>query len=74
MGEKKRERVDSLSPRLRIYSPRLEEVRLVDGAVKITVIFGQRGQVDLNGCEKRSVRAELWSRASPARERLERVN
>lgn len=64
----------SLSPRLRIYSPRLEEVRLVDGPVEITVIFGQRGDVDLNGCEKRRVRVELWSGAPPARERLEWVN
>lgn len=60
----------SLSPRLRIYSPRLEEVRLVDGPAIVTVIFGQRGGIELNGSEKRRVCVERCVVAPPARQRL----
>lgn len=58
MGREKREVGYTLSPRLRIYSPRLEEVRLTDGLVTVTVIFGQRVEVGVNGREKRRVR--VW--------------
>lgn len=70
MGRDERGGLLSLSPRLRIYSPRLEEVRLVDGPATVTVIFGQRGGIELNGCEKRRVCVERCVGAPPARQRL----
>ncbi len=55
----------SLSSRLRFYSPLLVEVRLVDAPAIVTVIFGQRCGIELNGCEKKRSVCGAVGRCAP---------